>query len=524
MLDVLDANVNQVSADTDSLSELSDSNFLYNIPMAMSARSCKCSISIRDQINQLPLKSANDINQTAHLFQDVMFHGPENLCRRHLRNFAKRAFGLYSTVKSTILSERLWKLYHAVDRRRFQRKHVHWFSVQVVPKTFDERTLGVYGYHARPMCEIEIDCRMIFSRYTKDEKAWDIWERDGTICIPGAFGYLNEPEIVEAIGLEFDIYKYHLRVPRGTKTMGFQRNMFYSPVQQLLRQDPLQWALMAAVRDDGNYRLITYPYVAKDSDTETTTFFEHMDLHLDSYMENGNGANQFTSGISLDNENEDTCLRTVRGFHHHIDDWYERLLQRGFSSGNGTTTDCSKWYSKEDRETWGDLVPQPCPALSFRLSRPEIIHGASKDSTIRRRVIYTWPTAILKGGKLEREGMLDYDGVAACHRDLVAPKRGVGGDLVKKSCPLFRFPADIMMESSYPLGDALLGRRPYDDPYVHRDCQVLLGEDARAAWKCVENVRSKLKARFLEAHGNFIEMEKERYGENSFFCRGVVND
>ena len=384
----------------------------------------------------------------------------------------------------------------------------------------DDIALVVYQYHAEPMSKIKVDGPMIFARYIRNVDAWALWERDGTICIPGIFDYLKESEIEAAISLEFDIYRHHLRVPRGEPTMGFARNMFYSPIQQLLRQDPLQWVLMTAVRDDGNYRLITYPYVAKFSDETSKGSFEHLDLHLPSYINHGNGWNKFTSGISLDDEDTDTCLRVVPGFHNHLHDWYERLLQRGFTSSNGSTTNCSKLYTREDRLTWGNAVPHPCPAFGFRLSRPEIIHGPTKPRSQRRRVVYTWPTGISEDGKeLDGDGMLDYDGVSACHRDLVAPKRGVGGDLVTGSYPPFRFPADVAIESSYPLGDALLGRRPYNDPQVHKNCEVFLGDDSEAAWKLVEEVRFKLKMRFLQAHAEFIEMERERFKERSFFFR-----
>ena len=182
---------------------------------------CRCPSDLKARINQLRLQSAKDINQNMTLFQDVMLQNPENLCRRHLRNFAKRALGLYNSRKSSVLVEQLQEFFAAADKGEFQRNHSDWFSVEFVPKTVDEIALGVYQHHAHPISEIKIDGPVIFARYTKDEQAWGIWQREGTICIPDIFAYLKVPEIEEAISLEFDIYRYHLRVPHGEPTMGF---------------------------------------------------------------------------------------------------------------------------------------------------------------------------------------------------------------------------------------------------------------------------------------------------------------
>src|ERR1700729_533419 len=48
------------------------------------------------------------------------------------------------------------------------------------------------------------------------------------------------------IGKEFDMYEHHFQ-PHTTKPkMGFLRNMFFSLTQQLVRQDPVWYALNAA--------------------------------------------------------------------------------------------------------------------------------------------------------------------------------------------------------------------------------------------------------------------------------------
>src|SRR4030095_11236151 len=118
----------------------------------------------------------------------------------------------------------------------------------------------------------------------------------------------------------------------------------------------------------------------------------------------------------------------------------------------------------------------------LRITRSEIIHGSTGLAKTRRRVVYIWLTGIKEDhDKLDDENMLRWAEVVACHRDLVAPQRGGGGDKGGRALPPFRFPAAVYMESSYALGDALLGRRKWSDPEVLEQRDILLGNDDDAA-------------------------------------------
>lgn len=185
---------------------------------------------------------------------------------------------------------------------------------------------------------------------------------------------------------------------------------------------------------------------------------------------------------------------------------------------SGTTTNCTTQYRAEDQAQWGHPVPSPVPAYGLRISRPEIIHGSTNAGHRRRRVIYTWLTGIQEDHHtLDNPDALNWDEVAACHRDLEAPSKGVGGDRPTHSVPPFRFPASSYMESSYALGDALLGRRKWTDPEVLYQRDVLLGTDDRMAWVLVEKVRSKMLTRFLHHVRELEVLERKMFGSNSFF-------
>jgi hypothetical protein len=271
--------------------------------------------------------------------------------------------------------------------------------------------------------------------------------------------------------------------------MGFLRNMFYSGIQQLVRQDPAWYAMQVAVRPDHQWRLICYPYVAKFVKFLTNTGFAHLDVDLDKLIEKGIGASQLTSSISLDQEYKDGCTIVVPGLFRHLKEWQERRNQRlnRIKKSNRPTTDASKSYTTKDKRTFGKPLPYPCPAFGVRFTHPGNVHGSTKVTRRQRRVIYTWHTSIAANHQdLEIPGQHTWDELVACHRDLEAPTQGVGGESVTHSRPPFRFPAAIVMNSSSALCDALIGRRKWTDPSVMYEANILLGNDDDAALQYIQ--------------------------------------
>jgi hypothetical protein len=68
------------------------------------------------------------------------------------------------------------------------------------------------------------------------------------------------------------------------------------------------------------------------------------------------------------------------------------------------------------------------------------------------------------------------------------------------------------------LGDALLGRRRWDDPEVLADRDVLLGPDDDAAKRYVEQKRNKLLAKFRKAFAKLEPIERAAFGQHSYFA------
>ena len=98
------------------------------------------------------------------------------------------------------------------------------------------------------------------------------------------------------------MYLDHYRPVPGRLHMGCLRNIFYSLPQQLFRQDPVWYALVAAARPDRSWRLISYPYITKHAIDGDRTGFLHLDLNMQDYVHSSRGANTFSTSISLDQE------------------------------------------------------------------------------------------------------------------------------------------------------------------------------------------------------------------------------
>jgi hypothetical protein len=86
-------------------------------------------------------------------------------------------------------------------------------------------------------------------------------------------------------------------------------------------QGPILWALTAAARADKQWRLIAYPYNAKNAAAGQKTEFLHLDLDLNRHQSEGLGKNMVQCGVSLTDENDKGCTLVVPGFHNRFQEW-----------------------------------------------------------------------------------------------------------------------------------------------------------------------------------------------------------
>ena len=110
------------------------------------------------------------------------------------------------------------------------------------------------------------------------------------------------------------MYEHHFHSKGNNgKRLGWLRNMWYSLIQQIVRQDPVYYALVVSLRPDKNWRLISYLYYTKYTSDGENTGFTHLDLIKD-FMESGKGANIVQRGLSLIDETSKIAPLLPPGF------------------------------------------------------------------------------------------------------------------------------------------------------------------------------------------------------------------
>jgi hypothetical protein len=427
---------------------------------------------------------------------------------------------LLSSKKNYLLIERALQIPRTLPLLQpfRDRTHPDWFC-KTVRNLTDTHLLEPFLYHPILSPPFTFDSRQVIRRLASSD-AYDVWIRDGNLILPGFLSYLNHQRIATLVDQEFDLYKHHFQPHPTIQRMGFRRNMFYSLTQQLVRQDIGWYCLSAACRPTPHWRLITYPYVTKDADVGESLGFLHMDINIKRRIESGIGANQLTTSVSFDDETDDGCTVLVPGFYHHAQAWYDQLKARGqLDRFNGRVTSASSdLYTRADKDAFGEPEPFPCQSGGVRITRSETIHGSTPRVLNRRRVAFPWHTAIQDDHEtLEIPGQHTWSEIAVCHRDMIAPTRGVGGNSAGASRPKSPFPAGIQMPSISPLCDALIGRRRWTDPEVLEERDIVLGPDNELAMRYIQDMRLKAVDIFCSCFPKMECIERRVYGDNSFF-------
>lgn len=81
--------------------------------------------------------------------------------------------------------------------------------------------------------------------------------------------------------------------------MGWLRGMWYSNIQQLIRQDLSYYMAYVYFRPDHAWRLIAYPYYVKSTRPGDNTKFRHLDINIQDYLETGRGGNLLQGTVSF---------------------------------------------------------------------------------------------------------------------------------------------------------------------------------------------------------------------------------
>jgi hypothetical protein len=440
----------------------------------------------------------------------------ESICRNHLRSFAGNALGMVTNITTAALLERLqWIFLRKQQIGDVRRVRPSWFrgqcgSVWRIPPPV----------LAAPK-DFHFNAVQVFNRFAGQD-SWDRWLQDGTLILPGIFDHLRQVE-AEIHG-EFDMYAFHMGEQPTLPTMGWMRNMYHSGVQQLVYQDPRLWALTAAARLDKHWRLIAYPYNAKNAVAGQKTGFLHLDLDLKRHRDDGLGSNMVQSSVSLTDENSKGCTEVVHGFHKHFQDWVQTKRDAIDSRVSPhSTTDMAGTYTAEDKIRFGRPKPAPCPAWGIRLSRADIIHGSTAKGNLLRRVISPWFMAIKDDHEtMENPDCMGWEELARCHRDLVGPAKESLGDRPREGVAGVQFPGAVPVRSAFSLPQALVGLKKWTDPGVMYERNILLGPDDDQALQLAETIRNQLVDTYKCLYPLMEAREQEVYRDQSFFAENHV--
>lgn len=178
---------------------------------------------------------------------------------------------------------------------------------------------------------------------------------------------------------------------------------------------------------------------------------------------------------------EDGCMVLVRGFHHHIAEWWSRVVAREQPDNQplrvgGFVHDVDKLYTAEDVAAFGDFEHVPCLRGQVRITRPEIAHGSTASIGQRIcRTILPWYVGVqdMEKGTLDVEECDDWDSLCRSHMHQTAPKNTPSGHPNKYGKLVQRFPFSTQLPACSQVGQALVCRLPWDDAGVmHQTAQL----------------------------------------------------
>lgn len=438
------------------------------------------------------------------------------ICHQHQRSLCA-AFGLRNNLKGSVLTDRLHTVrdFQGGDLLALRTRHRSWFRQSHRPLVPQDE-LVIYRFPPRPSEPFQFNPETVMNRFA-GPGAWQTWQEKGTLTLDRFFAHLDSPKVRVRTEGEFGMYRHHQWVPSGKRRMGWMRHMFYSGIQQIGRMDLGWYGLVVAARPDLQWRLITYPYVTKDTDPGESTGFLHLDLNVARFLEDGSGGSMLSSSIALDDETADGCTVVVPGFHHHIRDWYACARTRD-KRRVGATTNCNAIYRKEDEGRWGAPAPQPCGAFGLRVTLPTLIHGSTPWSDRRRRSLFAWHTAIGDDHEtLTDTGAMSWSQLAACHRDMRIPAREPSGGAPLHRVPDWVFPGGLVLDRVSPLAGALVGARRWTDPAVLQERDILLGPDDERARELTDRVRRMLIEAYIRQWDSLVMAESQAFVPDSYF-------
>ena len=349
------------------------------------ARKCGCA-NRPVVLAKLAAAKKLEFTDRSKIIQDIEFltSGVVNkVCWPNLRRCAamvglKMQIGRRNTLVKRV--DEFWK-------RRFQFGEIitenrDWFA-KTVRGDSPNANLGTLRFQPTETPSIILDNKVMLERFMRSDAAQE-WEEHGTTVVRGAMKWLfTDPEVTELINHEIHMYMHHTRMVNRQNSLGWLRSAYFSQIQQIARQDPGYYALLAIT--SGNLWQISFPYYLKATLPGDGIAFQHIDLNVKRFVECGRGSSQIQTSLTLTQEDEEYCTFVVPSFHRKLRQWWtdvliredSEVINRAASDHNGNCLTTNDLYWVEDKEKYGNFVPAVCGPADIRVTRPEIIHGST---------------------------------------------------------------------------------------------------------------------------------------------------
>ncbi|KAJ5107262.1 hypothetical protein N7456_003937 [Penicillium angulare] len=339
-------------------------------------------------------------------------------------------------------------------------------------------------------------------------------------------------EIVHPDGLmpmihdEFDMYEHHYREQSRYSHLGWQRNMWFSIIQQLIRMDIGYYMANVFFRPDHAWRLVSFPYYTKNTKAGESTLFRHIDINVNIWnlLETDRGANGLQRSVSLTNEDAKNSTEILPGMHDlsKLREWWEDIV--GAPEDTDDFVQGMKpwmWTTEHAQMFNTDWQKEICQAGDVRLSLPTIPHGSTCNATITRRSILPWYVAVQADlTTLETPESGSWEEISAAHRDMMgAPKTPSGLSSALHSPVDIPFPASIRLPPQSQIANCIIGCDRWTYPLVHEELDVLFGINEKAATALVDKLRVAAREQYCEAFWDMRRMKMKLYGSSSYFYR-----
>ena len=401
-----------------------------------------------------------------------------------------------------------------LGRLKTQKETFAWFRVENRPSRPSDM-LGPYKFVHENARGFSFDQTRLLERLGVDSK---VWQSEGSVNVL-VFDWWFKGPIGQIIQKEFEMYRHHLREINGKPNYGWLRNSFYSIGQQLMRQDPVYYALYAALRPDKQWRLVSYPYYAKYAVAGDRTYFRHIDVNVPDLLGSARGSNMIQGSVSIDNETEQDCTVIIAGMHNKLREWWEHCVSRGQETSGFVHRITEQMFTRGDAQKLGvDWKRVPCQQGEVRVTLPHIPHGSDGPCARTRRTMLPW----FVGVQEDHEALEVIDGgtwseLSVAHRDLISPKATPSGLANRYGAIPYRFPAAVEVSGLGALSDALVCRRRWDSPAVVEERDMMLCGRVEAVEEYIRKWRERA-TRVAEEAFELVQREEERvFGKRSFF-------